>query len=225
MLTKILFIEDDADLARGISTNLDKEYVLDIASTGAEGIKKFRRDTYHLVMLDLKLPDMPGLEVCQQLRQMEKGTPILILTGTDDTDVQIQLLDAGADDYVIKPFDSRQLKARINALLRRSGLADLITLKTHDLVINTQSREVKRGQAAIPLRRKEYDILEYLTRNKGRVVTRVMICDNVWDKGARPNSIDVHIKHLRDKVDRPFSTPLIETTHGIGYLVKDLPVQ
>jgi len=223
MTTKILFIEDDADLAHGIAVFLESDFDLSLTSNGTEGLKKFKRQAYDLVILDLNLPDMPGLRVCQKLRQLDKEIPIFVLTGTTDTEVQIELLNAGADDYLVKPFNGRQLKARINALLRRSGLASPTILSTHNLVIDTQRREVKRGDVAISLRRKEYDILECLTRNKGQVVTKAVLFDHVWGKGARPSSIDVHIKHLRDKVDRPFEVPLIETAHSVGYFVKDIP--
>lgn len=225
MTTKILFIEDDADLAHGIGVFLDSDFDLSITSNGTKGLKQFKRQAYDLVMLDLSLPDMPGLKVCQKIRQLDKEVPIFVLTGTTDTEVQIELLNAGADDYLVKPFDGRQLKARINALLRRSGLASPTILRTHDLVMDTQKREVKRGTTTLSLRRKEYDILEYLMRSKGQIVTKATLFDYVWGKGVRPSSIDVHIKHLRDKVDRPFEVPLIETAHGVGYSVKDIPPQ
>jgi DNA-binding response OmpR family regulator len=226
MTIKILIIEDDVDLARSVKLYLHKDFSVTIATSGADGLKKFDEDSFHLVMLDLKLPDRSGLEVCQVLRQKEKEVPIIVLTGVVDPETQIRLLDAGADDYVTKPFDGRQLRARIDALLRRTGLISKSTLTTHDLTIDTRKRQVTRAGVSVQLRRKEYDILEYLTRNKGQAMSRAMIFQNVWDdKDWRPNSIDVHIKHLRDKVDRPFEVPLIETAHGIGYMVKDLPAQ
>jgi len=222
---KLLIIEDDVSLARSIQRYLEKDFGITIATNGAGGLEKVKKETYHLVMLDLNLPDMSGLVVCQELRQLEKEVPILILTGIDDSETQVKLLDAGADDYVTKPFEGRQLRARIDALLRRTGLTSKSILRTHDLVIDSRRREAKRGEVVLSLRRKEYDILEYLTRNKGQAMTRAMIFDSVWGKEGWPNSIDVHIKHLRDKVDRPFDVPLVETAHGIGYRVKDLPLQ
>ncbi|HUS26132.1 MAG TPA: response regulator transcription factor [Nevskiaceae bacterium] len=225
MSIKVLIIEDDDDLARGIRAFLHKDFSIHIATSGAEGLKKFEQAHYHLVMLDLKLPDMLGLAVCQALRRMEQETPILVLTGNDNMEDQIKLLDAGADDYVVKPFDGRQLRARIDALLRRTGLTSKSMLQTHDLTIDTRKRQVKRAGDIITLRRKEYDILEYLTRNKGQTMTRALIFDNVWEGEGWSNSLEVHIKHLRDRVDRPFDTSLIETIHGVGYLVKDLPVK
>jgi len=226
MPIKILIIEDDVDLAQSVKFYLRKDFAITVATTGAEGLAKFKQETFSLVMLDLKLPDYSGLEVCKKLRKLEKEIPIIVLTGVADPEVQINLLDAGADDYVTKPFDGRQLRARIDALLRRTGLISKAILKSHDLVIDTRKRHVERAGTVIPLRRKEYDILEYLLRNKGHTKSRTMIFDNVWnDKEGQPNSIDVHIKYLRDKVDRPFDVQLIETVHGVGYLVKDLPTQ
>ncbi len=224
MAIKILIIEDDLALARSIRRYLDADFAVTSASNAADGLKKFGDSIFHLVMLDLNLPDMAGLTVCQELRRIEESVPILILTGNADPEAQIKLLDAGADDYVTKPFDGRQLRARIDALLRRTGITSKAVLRTHDLTIDTRKRLVMRAGTIIILRRKEYDILEYLTRNKGQAMSRTMIFDSVWNKEGWPNSIDVHIKHLRDKVDRPFDTQLIGTAHGIGYLVKNLPV-
>lgn len=226
MLLKILIIEDDIDLASGLKLYLQKDFSITTASSGAEGIEKFGKEKYNLVILDLKLPDRSGLDVCKALQETGEETPIIVLTGIADPEVQIDLLEAGADDYVTKPFEGRQLRARIDALLRRTGFTSKSMLRTHDLVIDSRKRLVKRNDVVIHLRRKEFEILEFLTRNKGQALTRTMIFDNVWkDKEWQPNSIDVHIKYLRDKVDRPFETPLIETVHGVGYLVKDLPVQ
>ncbi|HEV2402858.1 MAG TPA: response regulator transcription factor [Candidatus Saccharimonadales bacterium] len=222
---KILLIEDDADVARAVRAHLRADFTVTVAAKGAQGLERLDGEKYQLVILDLNLPDMPGKRICEQIRQADKEVPILILTGTADTEIQIELLTAGADDYVTKPFDSRQLRARIDALLRRSGLTAGATLKTHDLVMDTRRRQVTRAGSSIALRRKEYDILEYLMRHKGQAVTRDMICDEVWDRAVRPNSIDVHIKHLRDKVDRPFAAELIKTLHGIGYMVKDVQIE
>jgi DNA-binding response OmpR family regulator len=224
MANNILIIEDDHDLAQSLSNYMQQDFTVTVAQNGKQGIKKFTTKNYQLVLLDLRLPDLPGIEVCQALRQHNADTPLLILTGMADAETQIQLLNAGADDYVTKPFDGRQLRARINALLRRSGASTNKRLQTHDLMVDTVKHQVKRGDSIVLLRRKEYDILEYLLQNKGRILTRSMIFDNVWETEGWPNSIDVHIKHLRDKIDRPFDTPLIETAHGVGYSIKDLPV-
>src|SRR5262249_38783942 len=149
-------------------------------------------------------------------------TPILVLTGIDDLNSRVALLNAGADDYVTKPFSIAELKARLGAILRRAPNSyNSSVLSVQDLTIDSERRPVERRGVVIALRRKEFDILEYLVRNSGRPVTRAMILDHVWDgtKDAWNNTVDVHIKHLRDKVDRPFDAPLIKTAYGIGYMI------
>ena len=152
-------------------------------------------------------------------------TPILILTGAADVTSRVTLLNGGADDYVTKPFSVAELKARLGALLRRPPTTmGTSTFTVQGLVIDPHRRRVERDGQAIPLRRKEFDILEYLVRNRGRPVTRSMILDHAWDgsKDTWNNTVDVHIKHLRDKIDRPFGTALIKTAYGIGYMIDDV---
>jgi DNA-binding response OmpR family regulator len=221
---KILIIDDNRVLAESIKRQLAVSYVVDIALTGEQGIDQARTLGYDVILLDLKLPDMNGYDVCHELRSSHVATPILILTGTQDTMTAVRLFDAGADDYVTKPFNADELRARITALVRRSAHTVIQeTIKIQDLVMDIRRRRVQRAGIPIALRRKEFDILEYLVRNRGNTVTRVMIFDHVWESGKVTwnNTVDVHIKHLRDKVDRPFATPLIKTTYGIGYTVDD----
>ena len=181
--------------------------------------------TYNMILLDLQLPDMNGLEICKELRTMNVTAPILVLTAQQDPGMSVQLLDSGADDYVTKPFGGDVLKARIAALLRRSHrpLEQEQVITVGDMTLNSTRRQVHRAGVAINLRRKEFDILEYLVVNRGRALTRTMIIDHVWEAGANNwnNTIDVHIKHLRDKIDRPFDKPLIKTAYGIGYMIQD----
>jgi DNA-binding response OmpR family regulator len=221
---KILIIDDNRLLAESIKRQLAVSYIVDIASTGEQGIDQARTLGYGVILLDLKLPDMNGYDVCHELRNGQVATPILILSGTQDVMSRVRLFEAGADDYVTKPFNVDELRARITALVRR-GKHTVIqeTIKIHDLVIDIRRRRVQRAGVSITLRRKEFDILEYLVRNRGSTVTRAMIFDHVWESGkeAWKNTVDVHIKHLRDKIDRPFSTQLIKTTYGIGYTVDD----
>jgi two-component system OmpR family response regulator len=178
-------------------------------------------------VLDLKLPDMTGLDVCKTLREAGVETPVLILTANDDTESKVELLNGGADDYLTKPFNINELKARITALSRRQPRTYThSTITLHDLVIHTNERKVYRDGVLIPLRRKEFDILTYLVNNRGRVLTRQMILGNAWDanKDTWNSTVDVHIKHLRDKIDRPFKTSLIKTAYGVGYVI-DAPEQ
>lgn len=178
-----------------------------------------------MIILDLSLPDKNGYDVCKALRAAHINTPVLILTGATDLATRVTLLNAGADDFVTKPFSVAELKARLGALLRRPpSIFNSDVISVQDLTIDSSRRRVERAGTPIPLRRKEFDILEYLVRNRGRPVTRAMILDHAWDgsKDTWNNTVDVHIKHLRDKIDRPFKSPLIKTAYGIGYLIEDM---
>ena len=220
---KLLLIEDNKPLADSLKKQLGKTYIIDACHTGEEGLQQALSGSYDIVVLDLGLPDKNGHDVCRAIRANSISVPILILTGVDDIDSRVALLDDGADDYLTKPFNVAELRARLGALLRRpvnSYTPNVLTVQ--DLVVDPTRRFVERAGVAISLRRKEFDILEYLVRNQGRPVTRAMILDHAWDgsKDAWNNTVDVHIKHLRDKIDRPFSTPLIHTAYGIGYMVE-----
>jgi two-component system OmpR family response regulator len=219
---KLLIIEDNQLLAASLKTMFKPSFIVDIAHTGAQGIELAGQTAYSAIMLDLGLPDIPGEEVCAQLRKDGVMTPILIATGSKETARCVQLLDTGADDYITKPYDTSILQARIRALLRRSStLLSTEQITVADLVICPASRHVERGGIPVPLRKKEFDILEYLARNRGRPVTRTMILDHVWEtgRGGWNNTVDVHIKYLRDKIDKPFDRQLIKTAHGIGYML------
>ena len=174
-------------------------------------------------MLDLGLPDIPGQRVCTAIRQADITTPILVLTGEMELDTKVTLFAAGADDYVTKPFSTSELHARLTALQRRGHFDEdaAYILKAADLRLDPLKRIVTRGGQRIILRRKEFDILEYLLRNKGKVVSRGMIIQNVWggQTSSWHNTVDVHVKHLRDKVDRPFDVQLIQTEYGLGYTI------
>lgn len=222
---KLLLIEDNRALADGLKKQLEKSFVVDTASTGEEGLARALTGSQDIIILDLSLPDKSGLEVCQAIRSAGIGTPIIILTGVGDVTSKVALLGAGADDYLTKPFNVAELKARLGALLRRPPtMPQPKIFKIHNLTVDPYRRRVERDGTYIPLRRKEFDILEYLVRNSGRPVTRSMILDHAWDgsKDAWNNTVDVHIKHLRDKIDRPFDTPLIKTAYGIGYMIDDM---
>jgi len=221
---KILYIEDNRLLIDSVKKVLDSTYVVDFVRTGREGIERARSIKYNLILLDLGLPDIDGFEVCRELRSANIITPTLILTVQKDAETSVKLLNSGADDYLTKPFNAAVLKARIAALLRRGqDLNDEKIIGVHDLSVNITRREVWRSGVRISLRRKEFDILEYLITNHGRALTRSMILDHVWESGTEGwnNTVDVHIKHLRDKVDRPFGRSLIKTAYGIGYMVDD----
>jgi len=222
---KILLIEDNRTLADSLKKQLGKNFVVDTVRTGEEGLQRALTGGQDVIVLDLSLPDKSGYDVCRSIRLAQVSTPIIILTGAADVTSRVTLLNAGADDYLTKPFSVAELRARLGALLRRAPItisSDIF--KVQDLVVDPHRRRVERGGTIIALRRKEFDILEYLVRNRGRPVTRSMILDHVWDgtKDTWNNTVDVHIKHLRDKVDRPFESPLIKTAYGIGYMIDDM---
>jgi DNA-binding response OmpR family regulator len=219
---KLLLIEDNKPLAESLKKQLGKTFIIDAVHSGEAGLQQALSGSYDIIVLDLGLPDRSGHDICRAIRANAISTPILILTGVDDIESRVALLDDGADDYLTKPFNIAELRARLGALLRRptsTYTSNVLTI--HDLVLDPARRSVERDGQPITLRRKEFDILEYLVRNQGRPVTRAMILDHAWDgsKDAWNNTVDVHIKHLRDKIDRPFSSPLIQTAYGIGYMV------
>lgn len=222
---RLLVIEDNVALAWRLQAYLEKYFVTEVARSGAEGLRMAEGGRYDAILLDLGLPDMAGEEVCTSLRTSGIATPILILTGEDAVQTKVRLLDTGADDYLTKPFDVSELRARVQALLRRRQVESApALLRVDDLVVNLQQRKVERAGKPVELRRKEYDILEYLVRNRGKVVTQAMILNHIWgewDNTMWSNSIRVHIKNLRDKVDRPFARPLIKTARGVGYIIED----
>lgn len=219
---KILVIEDNPRLVIKLKQQLSRWYTTDTASSGDEGLRLAMTSTPDIVILDLNLPDMNGLQVCESLRQYSLDIPILILTGIDTVESTVSLLESGADDYLTKPFEVDELRARINALSRRrSRHHNEKFIRVADLTIDPGRRTVERSGVTIPLRRKEYDILEYLATHPGRVLSRQMIIDHAWENGRASwvGSVDVHIKQLRDKVDRPFRYPLIKTSYGVGYMI------
>ena len=223
-MSKVLVVEDNQPLAKSLQGWLSKHYTVSLVATGQQAITELTINRYDLILLDLGLPDISGQEVCNQIRLKDINTPILVLTATDVVSTKVNMLDLGADDYLLKPFYIGELHARIRALLRRSNApAQSNIIRVADLVLDSSRRQVERGGKIIDLRRKEFDILEYLMRNRGTVVTRAMIINNSWEPGADRwnNTVDVHIKYLRDKIDRPFDHKLIKTAYGVGYMIDD----
>lgn len=218
---RILIIEDEPGIALALYTSLSKAaYLVDTAKTGSSGLRKAAAKKFDIVLLDLGLPDMSGLTICRQLRSNGLEAPIIILTAEGSVRSKVSLFDAGANDYITKPFSAEELQARIRACLR-PALKDttIPKLVVGNLVLNADTRAVERDGKTIQLRRKEFAILEYLMQHAGSAVTRSHLLKHAWDgdEAGWTNTIDVHIKHLRDKVDRPFATNLILTIHGVGY--------
>jgi DNA-binding response OmpR family regulator len=220
---RILVVEDEHKIASAIKKGLEQErFAVDIAYSGVEGFDLAATEDYDCIILDLMLPEMDGFEFCRRLRQEKIQTPILILTARGNLDDKVQGLELGADDYLTKPFSFEELLARVRALIRRPrNLVDPV-LKVADLELDTNSFEVKRGKRKILLSKKEYAVLEYLMRNEGKILTKEQIISHVWDYDADilPNTVEVFIKNLRRKIDKPFSRHLIKTVRGFGYKIE-----
>lgn len=221
---KLLVVEDEHRIANALKEGLEQEtYAVDVCYDGQEGFNAASNDEYDLILLDVMLPGMNGYDICKQLRASGNHTPILMLTAKDQNRDIVQGLDTGADDYLAKPFSFDVLLAHIRALLRRPQGTLGEVLQSGDLSLNTTSREVTRAGKPIALSAKEFAILEYLLRNKGKVLSKHTIMTHVWDFDADilPNTVEVFITYLRTKVDKPFKgRDIIQTVRGFGYKVE-----
>jgi DNA-binding response OmpR family regulator len=223
---RILVVEDEAKVARALKEGLEREgYEVGVASTGEEGYFLLDARSYDLVVLDLMLPGRGGLEVLKTLRARDRAVPVLILTARDTVQDRVAGLDTGADDYLVKPFAFPELAARIRALLRRGRAEPIARLRAADLELDSSTRRVTRGGRELELTAREFELLEYLLRNSGRVVSREMLARDVWKETARAtpldNVIDVHIARLRRKVDDAHRAKLIHTIRGVGFIVRE----
>jgi len=221
----ILVVEDEQRLARLLQRVLTEErHTVDIAFTGDEGLGLGLRDNYDLLILDLMLPRMDGIEITRELRASRIGTPVLMLTARGAVEDKVAGLKVGADDYLVKPFAMAELLARVEALLRRRDRSpdDGTAITVGDLTLDLARHEARRGNKAIELTAKEFGLLEYLMRNPGHVLTRTQIIDHVWryDMEAVSNVVDIYIHYLRDKIDRGFPKQLIRTMRGVGYKIE-----
>jgi len=221
---RILIVEDDRRIANVLKKGLSEEgFAIDLAYDGLEGQFLGESEDYDLIILDLMLPKLDGISVCKALRKKQIKTPILILTAKTSIEDRVEGLNAGADDYLLKPFSFRELTARINALFRRSQETLPPTLKVLDLELDPAKHAVRRDGRKIDLSAKEFAILEYLLRHKNQAVTRTMILEHVWDYNFDPasNIVDVFVNHLRKKVDTQKEKNLIQTIHGVGFKLSD----
>jgi heavy metal response regulator len=220
---RILVIEDQPKIAGFIKRGLREEgYTVDVAYDGEEGFSLATTQDYDLIILDLMIPKIGGLDLCRQLRAHKITTPILILTVKDRVEDKVAGLDAGADDYLTKPFAFEELLARCRALLRRQKALPPTRLEVGDLVLDLVQHRVSRSGQEINLTPKEFALLEYLMRNEGCVVTRTMIAEHIWDMNfdSFTNVIDVYINRLRNKIDRERDKPIIQTIRGRGYILR-----
>jgi DNA-binding response OmpR family regulator len=222
---RILVVEDEKKVASFIKKGLQQEgYAVDAAYDGQEALQNATTFDYDLIVLDLMLPKRLGLDVLRELRTKKPNLPVLVLTAKGALEDKVAGLDAGADDYLIKPFAFAELSARIRALLRR-GPQENTRLRIADLEMDTAARQVRRAGQVIDLKMKEYALLEFLLRNANRAVTRTMIVEHVWDIhfDSVSNVVDVHINSLRNKIDKGFQPALIHTIRGVGYILSDNP--
>jgi DNA-binding response OmpR family regulator len=225
---RILVVEDEAKVAQALKEGLEREgYEVGVAGTGEEGYFLLDAKSYDLVVLDVMLPGRSGLEMLAALRARDRGLPVLILTARDTVQDRVLGLDAGADDYLVKPFAFPELAARIRALLRRGRGEPMSRLRVADLELDASTRRVTREGCSLELTAREFELLEYLLRNGGRVVSREMLARDVWKETGRAtpldNVIDVHIARLRRKVDDGHGAKLIHTIRGVGFIVKEPP--
>ena len=221
---RVLLIEDDVTIARLLKEGLeDESYAVDVANDGSEGYRTAVADDYDVIILDIMLPEMNGYEVCRALRNDGNKTPILMLTARDAERDIVEGLDTGADDYLAKPFSFDVLLARIRALLRRPNEKLEKVLQVGDLKLDPSSKKVTRASQEINLTAKEYGVLEYLMRNKGKILSKEQIISHVWDFDADvlPNNVELFIMFLRRKIDKPFKSKLIHTVSGFGYKLEE----
>jgi DNA-binding response OmpR family regulator len=219
-----LVIEDERKLAGFIQNGLTEEhFAVDVTYDGESGLGHARKTAYDLIILDVMMPGINGFDVCRQLRRLGSNVPILILSARDMVADRVVGLDAGADDYLTKPFAFAELSARVRALVRRRQPAALVPLTVADLVLDPVTRIVKRGDRRVDLTAKEFALLEYFMRNAGQVLTRTMIAERVWDVNWNrlTNIIDVFINHLRKKIELPGEPRLLHAVRGTGYVIRE----
>jgi DNA-binding response OmpR family regulator len=223
---RVLIVEDERKLAAVVASALEAEHFdVVVAPTGEDGFFRANAEVFDLVLLDLMLPGRSGLEILQTLRQRHIDTPVLILTARDGVDDRVLGLDLGADDYLVKPFALPELLARIRALLRRGRPSEVLRLKTADLELDLVTRRAIRGERLLELTAREFELLEYLLRHQGHLVSREMLAREVWKEPRRAtpldNVIDVQITRLRKKVDSDGSARLIHTVRGVGFVLRE----
>ncbi len=222
---RILVVEDERKVANALREGLEGEsYSVTLAHTGEDGFFLASTEEFDIVILDIMLPGRSGTEVLSAMRKRNLRVPVLLLTAKDAVEDRVAGLDAGADDYLVKPFAFPELSARVRALLRRGKPEPVLSLNVEDLHMDLVSRKVTRGSQSLDLTAREFEVLEYLLRQQGRVVSREMLARDVWKETARhtplDNVIDVHMVRIRRKVDEGFSTKLVHTVRGVGFLLK-----
>jgi two-component system copper resistance phosphate regulon response regulator CusR len=224
---RLLIVEDDRKLAEFVARGLRAErFAVDLAADGREGLRYVDCQQYDLLILDLMLPHISGTDVLRVVRRSQPTLPVLVLSARDATEDKVQHFEAGADDYLTKPFDLAELIMRVKALLHRTSVERTDVVLISNLEVNRLTRQVSRGGQRIELTGKEYALLEYLLSSPSRMFSRAMILEHVWDQSFEgvTNIVDVYVRHLRRKVDDPFAIKLIHTVRGVGYCVRESPL-
>ena len=223
---RVLVVEDEVKMAGLLKRGLEEEgYAVDMSGTGHDALWLASENPYDAVVLDIMLPDLDGFEVCRRLRAAGRWSPVLMLTARDAVADRVSGLDAGADDYLTKPFSFAELLARLRALLRRGATERPPFLAVGDLTLDPATRRVSRARTPVELTAKEFALLEYFTRHPGEVLSRTRLIEHVWDFAydGDSNVVDVYVRYLREKVDRPFGSDSLETVRGAGYRLREEP--
>jgi len=223
---RVLIVEDEVKIARAIRRGLEHEgYATDVVATGEEAILRATEHDYDAVVLDVRIPAPDGFAVCRQMRARNRWAPVLMLTARDSVEDRIRGLDAGADDYLVKPFSFGELLARLRALLRRAPAARPATVQVGDVALDPAAHIVTRAGRPVELSAREFALLEFLMRHAGQVLTRTAMLEHVWDYryDGDSNVVDVYIGYLRRKLEEPFGAPLIRTVRGVGYILDAAP--
>lgn len=224
---RLLLVEDNKRLSESLRLTLEDDgYAVDVAYDGLDGEEMGLMNIYDIIILDIMLPGKDGIEVCKALRNKRMRTPVLMLTARDALEDRVLGLDSGADDYLVKPFEVDELRARIRALLRRESTAKTGTLQIGDLILDPAMHTVKRGEQLVDLTAKEFSLLEYMMRHPNQLITREMAEEHLWsyENIVASNVVDVYIRRLRRKIDDPYAIKLLETLRGAGYRIRDVQV-
>jgi two-component system, OmpR family, response regulator len=224
VVVRVLVVEDAARMATLLRRGLEEEgYAVDVVASGEDATHYARMAPYDAIVLDVMLPGMDGFDVCRQMREAGNRTPVLMLTARDSVKDRVSGLDAGADDYLTKPFSFQELFARVRALMRRGPSQRPTVLEVGDLSLDPARHQVRRGRVEVNLTAKEFALLEYFMRNAGQVLTRSQLIEHAWDFAYEGDSnvLDVYVRYVREKIDRPFGRNSIETVRGVGYRLRD----